>query len=108
MVSPGNLRLPIDVPPTESELISMKLIFCPKCYDVVRLYDRRRYCKCRASWGHYKDDGLHAVINDVAVPLGFDNRSFAEGIINRPTGKAPSRIFKAFVIGESSNIEVKR
>lgn len=35
----------------------MKLIYCRKCQDVVRLFPEvLRQCKCGACWGRYLDD----------------------------------------------------
>jgi len=55
----------------------MKLIFCPKCSDVVKLSNERKYrwCKCRASGGRYKKDNLNAIVTGSAVPIGLCNNS---------------------------------
>jgi len=71
----------------------MKLIFCPKCEDVLKLLLEKRTCHCGASWGHYEDD-LNAVIGGKAVPLGFSNDS----VIKALKGKTPRGRFNAFVI----------
>ena len=55
----------------------MKLILCPKCSDIVRLQNEKRYCMCKKSWGNYIDD-LNAVIGGESVPLGIDNFSFVD------------------------------
>ena len=54
----------------------MKLIFCNECHDVIRLYKTTRSCLCGESGGHYKEDGLYAVIHGNCQPLGFANDSF--------------------------------
>lgn len=75
----------------------MKLIFCPVCEDVVKLVASRRYCHCARSYGQYLGDGLHAEIGGEAVPIGFDNHSFARAIKQRPEEGEGSR-FEAFII----------
>lgn len=87
----------------------MKLIFCPKCHDVLKLLrDQHRSCICGKSGGLYKEDGLHAIIYGSAIPVGFTNLTFAFALNNRPktgTGKT----FTAFVIPEKCDtIEVKK
>lgn len=75
----------------------MKLIFCLQCGDIVGLTKVTRCCKCKLSWGRYKEDGLNAVIGGRCIPLGFDNQSLAHALRNRPdSGKGAE--FLAFVI----------
>lgn len=71
----------------------MKLIFCPKCQDVLKLSLDKKNCKCGESWGRYKDK-LNAVIGGEAVPLGFDNGSFVGAL----RGENLWNQFTAFVI----------
>lgn len=83
----------------------MKLIFCPKCEDLLKLNKVLRYCACRESWGFYNGDGLTAQIGGDAIPIGFNNASFASAIKNRPEFGL-GREFTAFVIPEKcSTIE---
>ena len=76
----------------------MKLIFCKKCGDLYKLSFDNCICKCGATWGHYKEDGLHAVYGgQSAVPLGFTNASFINAILFQPDA-GPGERFEAFVI----------
>ncbi len=76
----------------------MKLIFCPYCTDVVRLFPGEwRRCKCKKVGGTYKEDGLHAEITKKAVPLGFNNYQFLLAMSNRPKEGMGER-FEAFII----------
>jgi hypothetical protein len=76
----------------------MKLLFCTFCHDVVKLGDqKKRFCQCKRSWGYYKEDGLHAVIGGLAIPVGFANPSFYDAIFNRPNEGMGSK-FEAFII----------
>jgi len=75
----------------------MKLIFCPKCTDVVRLFKELRFCKCKESSGRYLVDSVDAEIYGKAVPLGFINNSLAEALRNRPDD-GMGKLFTAFVI----------
>jgi len=55
----------------------MKLIFCPACWDMVKMSDEeKRTCECGASWGYYHEDGLHATYGGLCVPIGIANDSF--------------------------------
>jgi len=64
---------------------TMKLIFCPHCRDIVKLRtDAHRPCWCGRSGGMYTRNGLDAIIDGDAVPIGIANDSFAEALENRP------------------------
>lgn len=79
----------------------MKLIYCPRCYDVVKLISAcQRSCECGDSYGYYEDDGLHAVYWGSAIPLGFDNRSLVKAIMNQPDVDM-GECFEAFVVPKS-------
>lgn len=76
----------------------MKLIFCPDCRDIVKLYvsEEARKCKCGQSWGRYKGRNK-AIIGGKAIPLGIGNESFREALNNRPPLGLGYR-FTAFVM----------
>jgi hypothetical protein len=62
----------------------MKLILCPKCYDVVKCGNRRkRYCACKKSWGKYIDE-LYAEIGGEAIPVCLHNSEMVLAIRNQP------------------------
>jgi len=75
----------------------MKLILCPRCHDVVRLWDTIRRCSCGDSAGYYEADGVTARIYGSAIPVGFGNSSFYDAVRNRPMTGA-GREFVAFII----------
>jgi len=75
----------------------MKLIYCNECQDVFRLFITTRSCQCGESGGHYKDDGLYAVIHGNCKPLGFANTSFVKAMNEQPEFGAGS-LFTSFVI----------
>jgi len=77
----------------------MKLIFCPQCYDVVKLCYKARSCECEVSHGYYTD-ALNAVYGGSAVPLGFANSSLVKAVQNQPD-KGMGECFEAFVIPKS-------
>ena len=54
----------------------MKLIYCTKCQDIIRLWDYASTCRCEQSGGWYEKDGNHAEIWGSAIPIGIDNISF--------------------------------
>lgn len=74
----------------------MKLIFCTKCYDVIKLDSKLRKCKCKKSGGRYLDD-LNAEYWGDSIPLGFDNHSLVEAISSQPI-QGNGKKFEAFVI----------
>lgn len=74
----------------------MKLIFCEKCSDVVRLIEKERTCECGLSSGRYLD-GLNAVFSGPAIPLGFSNPTLALALGRQPE-EGWGVDFKAFVI----------
>jgi hypothetical protein len=75
----------------------VKLIFCPKCQDVVKLaVSKIRTCDCGEAWGRYVDQ-LQAEIGGTAIPLGFANNGFGRALAARPRNGSGSS-FDAFVI----------
>lgn len=75
----------------------MKLIFCPKCQDVVKFSMKvKRYCRCGASWGYYTDD-INAVCGGDTIPIALHNTQLGEAIRRRPKRGLGSR-FEAWVI----------
>lgn len=84
----------------------MKLIYCPKCQDIVRLMSWTRQCICGAAKGRYVDH-LNAEISPGAIPLGALNQSFHEALANRPESGLGEH-FESFVIPkECPTIAVK-
>ena len=77
----------------------MKLIYCPECEDIVRLWpEGTQECLCGESNGCYVDE-INAVVGGRAIPIGIDNHSFAQALADRPKDGAGRR-FEAFVIPE--------
>lgn len=86
----------------------MKLIYCPKCHDIVALMIVEvRHCLCGRSRGHYLDDGIEAVIEGEAIPLGIATASFHKALNNRPES-GQGEEFTAFVIPEKCDTITKR
>jgi len=79
----------------------MKLIFCKSCHDIFSLRYDKRYCSCKKSYGYYIDN-IEAKIGGNAIPVGFDNKSFLNAVIDRPTSGLGSR-FEAFIIPHICN-----
>ena len=50
----------------------MKLLFCPKCYDVFKLAYTERSCQCGRVTGRYVDN-RNAVTNGNGVSIGIGN-----------------------------------
>lgn len=78
----------------------MKLIYCNKCGDVVRLLVlKERTCECKASGGQYIDS-LHAQYWGDCIPLGFNNYDMAYALDNQPNlpNNGRGEKFEAFTI----------
>jgi hypothetical protein len=54
----------------------VKLLYCPHCTDIVRLFPERRECKCGKSWGHYLPDGSTTVQTWPSLSIGMANPDF--------------------------------
>jgi hypothetical protein len=79
----------------------MKLIYCPECQDIVRLFFEDRSCRCGKSHGMYRKDGLNAIIGGYAIPIGIDNHSWCKALeTNRLWYNSGDRgvTFEAFII----------
>ena len=62
----------------------MKLILCPKCSDIVKCGSKRkRFCKCRKSWGKYVDS-LNAEIGGYAISVCLGNGPLVDAIKAQP------------------------
>ena len=58
----------------------MKLIFCPKCKDIVKLeLDEYRLCSCEACLGKYMNLS-DVYVEGPAIVLGIDNNDFRKAI----------------------------
>ena len=70
----------------------MKLLYCPHCGDVVRLYPEKRFCKCGKSWGHYLEDKSTTVQTWPGLSLGMANPDFdaaLEAFVEHPDHFSP-------------------
>ena len=67
----------------------MKLLYCSRCRDVVKLQLHLRTCECGASQGVYDEDGRNVTISgDDAMVIGLDN--FTIGIASHMAGYGKS------------------
>lgn len=77
----------------------MKLVFCNKCHDLVRLLPKKnRACDCGACGGQYLNEHEAEIWGD-GVPVGIEKRSFVTAIKRRPISGL-GYTFAAFVIPE--------
>lgn len=53
----------------------MKLLYCYKCNDVIRLQPETRHCKCGLTKGKYKYRRYAEYEGDYAIPLWLDDAS---------------------------------
>lgn len=76
----------------------MKLLFCEKCTDIIRLIkNETTFCKCGSVGGKYIDNLNAVYFGEMGVPIGFDNYSFYDAICDQPK-EGMGVTFTAFVI----------
>jgi hypothetical protein len=82
----------------------MKLLFCFKCNDIVKLPNPLlwRRCACGAVQGRYLEDGRHAEYTGDGCLLGINNGTFYEVIHHHHARRPIGREFTAFVISDHS------
>ena len=74
----------------------MKLLYCPNCKDIVRLYYKQpRSCKCVACLGNYTGSTNVEIIGP-SIILGIDDCSFDHALT-----QSEERQFVTFVISDS-------
>ena len=82
----------------------MKLLYCQKCQDIIRLKNQERTCECGLTKGKYIDNLNAEFSGAFAVPIGFDNNSLLQAlIIYGDTDLKIGSNFKAFIITEPCN-----
>ena len=79
----------------------MKLIWCPKCWDVVKLHYPDRQCECGESGGRYNQDGDTATIWGKAVVIGLLNTFFRRELTLKQVREIKER---AGYDGDSSDV----
>ncbi len=79
----------------------MKLVFCPECHDVFKLQYDHKQCMCGKSGGKYTDE-INAIIEGMAIPLGFSNGSFVKALKQYPFEAKMGERFEAFIIPENA------
>jgi hypothetical protein len=88
----------------------MKLLLCTKCFDVIKIMEKSRWCSCGAC-SAVLTDCLNARVygGEPAVVLGFGNTSLAEAIVSQRSkgdlrdASANGRRFDAFIIPGSAS-----
>ena len=80
----------------------MKLFYCPECQDILKFGSRYkshfRVCDCGKSGARYIDD-IRGQLIGKAIPIGVDNPTFGNAILERPLFGRGS-MFTVFVIPE--------
>lgn len=79
----------------------MKLVYCPECQDLVRLFREDRRCKCGRSGGHYEANGRDALLWGKAIPFGLDNFELGRGLQRQPESGL-GRAISFFIIPKQS------
>lgn len=79
----------------------MKLLFCERCGDVVKLRRDYRSCECGHVGGKYLSDGWHAEVSADAVVLGVANDTMRRALEAFKAGSDDSghRTLSAWVMG---------
>jgi len=61
----------------------MKLLLCKSCQDIIKLVKTPRTCQCGKVGGHYIDDIQAVYFGDDAIPMGINNESLMEALIEQ-------------------------
>jgi len=81
----------------------MKLIFCPQCLDVRKVYKEKTYCLCGISWAQYWGNGIDISIGGKAIPIGIQNKSFVAALTKRESVKYETNCeFISFVFTDNA------
>lgn len=70
------------VPVGGRPFIIMKLLYCTRCGDIVKLRYQERKCVCGESSGNYKPDGIRAVILGKGMCIGINNSQFHSAAVD--------------------------
>ena len=85
----------------------MKLIYCKRCGDIIRLWQAPRKCMCGESKGQYINI-IDAEISGPCLALGFSNEDFTSAVYHPRREEDRGGIeFLAFIIPEGA-ISVER
>ena len=83
----------------------MKLLYCPHCHDVFRLFKFPKSCECHRTWGYYKGTGSLIEISAGAIPIGISDIGLHKALEERPDDGLGA-VFEAYVIPrDCKNIE---
>ena len=86
----------------------MKLLLCLDCDDIFNIDYEIKSCNCGATKGKYIDErnAIYSGIN--AIPLAFDNYSFAKAIKNQPVDTFFGEPFTALVVPKICKTFIKK
>ena len=86
----------------------MKLIFCKKCQDIVRLRtEEERSCFCGSTSGAYDNELDAWYKGESAIPLGIANSTLSSALYHQPENGMGEE-FTAFVIAKECETFKKR
>jgi hypothetical protein len=74
----------------------VKLLYCPHCHDIVRLFPEKRTCRCGKSWGQYLEDRSTTVQTWPSLSLGIANPDFVAA--EQAFGSAPKAFSPALTM----------
>jgi hypothetical protein len=78
----------------------LKLLYCVRCGDVVRLFPEKRYCHCGRSWGNYLEDNSTTVQTHASLSLGLANSDFQQALnafAENPNRCSPELSIRAWI-----------
>jgi hypothetical protein len=81
----------------------MKLIFCPRCFDVRKLQRHQTYCDCGYVSGRYDADGAHATVSPEASVIGIDNHTLRRAIVAPRDKDGGHRTICAWLMGDDAS-----
>ena len=84
----------------------MKLLFCTKCQDMIKMTINLRGCTCGASSGYIKADKVTAVINGPMKVVGINDKTFYEAVNHQPR-QGYGKEFTAFILPHENKSIIK-
>jgi hypothetical protein len=80
--------------------MTMKLLLCLNCTDVVKMHDEMRHCRCGQSSGRYLEDGSTVEQTRGSMSIALDNYGLRDAIgafRSNPNEWHPLMVFRAFL-----------
>ena len=85
----------------------MKLLYCNNCGSIFNLTYGEKTCGCGKTRGKYNDNLNAEYSGEDAIPIGFNNYTFATALNSQPDNGMGER-FEAFIIPKKCDTCIKK